>query len=468
VIDRLLEMFHFDFLHLGRSKRLRLPIELVPSPLWGRSLSHFSGEDDRTREIWGKIRGVELTRTGGRCEVCAEKAEVVHEKWEYDDEHWLQRLTGFEVLCRPCSNVHHLGFSIKTGAGSEVFERFVRINALSRNEAERLMKEAFELWEKRSAGRWMQDFGFLSQNAERYGLTADDLAHLEVVVRNAGKGLSGDQAYHEAVESELLRVPLIGYARAAILTEAGIRTVRELEEADPEVLRSNPAVAKSRDPSFPIQLPMVVEYARAVHEERVIVDGELALPPPDSVLVDLEYDPERSFVFVVGVMMPGGEVKQWFSENEKQEREAVEELIALCSKNTCTGYSLYSADLPTLSKSAARHGLSIEGLRFFDVFYDVLFTENPRRQRVYLPLKDMGLKSVSEFFGYREPPDIVIRDGLAALIAFYRFLRTKDMGIKEQILKYNRYDLERTALVLKELARLSKDWEKSTAWRQRE
>jgi len=59
------------------------------------------------------------------------------------------------------------------------------------------------------------------------------------------------------------------------------------------------------------------------------VDGELALPPPDSVLVDLEYDPERSFVFVVGVMMPGGEVKQWFSENEKQEREAVEELIAL-------------------------------------------------------------------------------------------------------------------------------------------
>lgn len=176
----------FGFLRRGPDKSLRLPIELVPKPLWGRSLSDFSGEDARVREIWSKIRRLELARTGERCEVCGEEADVVHEKWAYDDEHGVQRLVGFEVLCQPCSNVHHLGFAFATAAGSEALNRFIRINKLSEGDAARLVKEGYELWGKRSAKEWTQDFGVLYQKAAKYGLSADDLTHLEVVARNAG------------------------------------------------------------------------------------------------------------------------------------------------------------------------------------------------------------------------------------------------------------------------------------------
>lgn len=216
-------------------------------------------------------------------------------------------------------------------------------------------------------------------------------------------------------------------------------------------------MAKFKDPSFVYQLPMAVKYAKALHEGKVIVDGALAFPLLDAFIIDLEYDndKERPFVFTVGVMTPGGEVKQWFCEDEKYEKKAIEEFIALCSNNACVGYSSSSADLPTLRKIAKKHGLWVEGVKIFDIYSEVVFTQDPRKQRVFFPLKHPGLKSVSEFFGYREPPGLAIHDGLLALGAFHRYLETKDERVKEQILAYNRCDLERTALVLNELARLS-------------
>ena len=70
-------------------KALRLPIELIPSPLWGRSLAKL-GSTDKGQIVWERIREVEMRRTGRLCEVCGEPAHDVHEKWEYDDQRNIQ------------------------------------------------------------------------------------------------------------------------------------------------------------------------------------------------------------------------------------------------------------------------------------------------------------------------------------------------------------------------------------------
>jgi hypothetical protein len=154
---------------------MKLNLELVPRSLWGKTLSRLSRAKSAWRSKWESIRKLELARTSGICEVCGEHAEIVHEKWEYDDTNHVQKLVGFEAICRKCSLVHHMGRASVIGLEKEAIDQFVKVNDVSMTEARKLMKAAAVKWKLRNGHKWVQDLVWLRNHASDYGITEADV-----------------------------------------------------------------------------------------------------------------------------------------------------------------------------------------------------------------------------------------------------------------------------------------------------
>jgi hypothetical protein len=79
----------------------RLPIEMIPAPLWG-----VSGNKVLAQADWDKVRQRVYALAGHRCEICggvgrAHSVEAA-ERWEYDDDYLVQTLVGVTALCPTC------------------------------------------------------------------------------------------------------------------------------------------------------------------------------------------------------------------------------------------------------------------------------------------------------------------------------------------------------------------------------
>jgi 5-methylcytosine-specific restriction endonuclease McrA len=78
----------------------KLNIELVPEPLWGKSLA-----TTLKRSEWDRVRRIVYQRQGFKCGICkAEGRLLCHEIWSYDDESHVQTLVGFKAVCTDCNN----------------------------------------------------------------------------------------------------------------------------------------------------------------------------------------------------------------------------------------------------------------------------------------------------------------------------------------------------------------------------
>ena len=154
-----------------------LVVELVPRPLWGRSLAGIA------RKGWGRqwdaIRAKEMSRTSGNCEYCGGRGVLVHEHWEYDDSKLVQHLAGLGVTCEKCSLVHHFGRAAALGRESEALAHLMAANRISQRDAELMVERAFDDWEMRSQKAWVQDLSWLRSRVSDYGLTNDDAARAE-------------------------------------------------------------------------------------------------------------------------------------------------------------------------------------------------------------------------------------------------------------------------------------------------
>jgi len=135
---------------------MRLSPELVPRPLWWRSAYRLLA-----RREWEAIRRDVLDEAGSACVACGEKPEkglTCHEQWRYDDDDHVATLVGFECVCGRCSLAHHIGLASAIGpeAESGARERLAVINGISEVEVDRLLKDAFAVWRRRSMADWGQ------------------------------------------------------------------------------------------------------------------------------------------------------------------------------------------------------------------------------------------------------------------------------------------------------------------------
>ena len=113
---------------------LRLTIELVPSSAWGNNL-----RDLMAKEAWDTMRRQVYKQYKYHCGICnaGNTTMYCHEIWQYDDETWTQKLTGFIALCKMCHHCKHLGHAnILAQKGEldyeQVVQHFIRVNQCSR------------------------------------------------------------------------------------------------------------------------------------------------------------------------------------------------------------------------------------------------------------------------------------------------------------------------------------------------
>lgn len=145
-------------------RNLKLTTELVPQPLWFKSLREATG-----RRNWDKIRFQSYDDYGHKCGICQchpNRLEC-HELWEYDDDNHIQYLRGFISLCVPCHNIKHLGLvNIRISRGelpeeyyNDLIKHFLVVNNCSEDVFNQHSDDVFAQWEIRSQYKWKQDFG---------------------------------------------------------------------------------------------------------------------------------------------------------------------------------------------------------------------------------------------------------------------------------------------------------------------
>ena len=136
---------------LATDSKFSLYPELVPKPLWG-----LSGANLLSRKAWESIRQSELEKAHRCCAVClsTDSRLICHEQWAYDDENGTATLRGFEIHCKKCDLVTHMGRARAHGMGEEAIAQFCAINHTLPDQAKETYRKAFSLWQLRNQKNW--------------------------------------------------------------------------------------------------------------------------------------------------------------------------------------------------------------------------------------------------------------------------------------------------------------------------
>jgi len=258
------------------------------------------------------------------------------------------------------------------------------------------------------------------------------------------------------ITTECWKVPLIGPKRAKVLSEHQINTIEELVNV-PKAHRL------FNHPSFRGVLPLIISHAKAIHENKIIILKGVK-EPLESIanrniyFFDAEYDPvAKNFgMFILGWMDKQGTVTQLFVEDPQQEKQVLQAFYKWLEEEDplLVAYGSTSADKPQLKKRFDHFDIDTKILdnRFFDLYRNIIFTGTQKKQKLFLPLTNHSLKTVSPYFGYEKAKDETsIGEGLEALMIYHDYLglrnNNKKQVLKEKLLLYNREDLVQAKIV---------------------
>jgi hypothetical protein len=130
--------------------------ELVPSPLFHKSVHDLFNNDKR----WRRIRDATRAKVDSRCSACdTQNNPHCNEVWTYRDVGAIgvAELVGFEILCRDCHNAHHIGRIIALRDRAildSVLHHLAKVNGISPKETVALVDAALKTHAKRSKKPW--------------------------------------------------------------------------------------------------------------------------------------------------------------------------------------------------------------------------------------------------------------------------------------------------------------------------
>jgi hypothetical protein len=145
---------------------LKLTIELVPETCW-----YSNVRSNVSRSIWDKIRLKSYSHANNKCEICNDTGKnqgyrhnvECHEIWEYDDINKNQTLINLISLCPNCHIVKHPGLAGLNGKSHIVMNQLMKVNSISRTEANNVLNEAFKKFEERSKFKWNLDITYIDK-----------------------------------------------------------------------------------------------------------------------------------------------------------------------------------------------------------------------------------------------------------------------------------------------------------------
>lgn len=129
---------------------------MVPQTAWGKNLRSLLEPEE-----WDIVRRKAYAAAGARCRICGGRGPKwpveADEGWHYDDVSRVQTLKGVIALCPDCHAIRHWGKTMVGGGELAAFQRLMRINRWSSEEARAAVDAAFEEWERRSRHEWTID-----------------------------------------------------------------------------------------------------------------------------------------------------------------------------------------------------------------------------------------------------------------------------------------------------------------------
>jgi hypothetical protein len=127
----------------------KLNFQLVPRSCWYVNLRSVL---PNWSEISNKVRKPCI------CSICGVKKPITelhaHEVWSYDDVTHEQHLADLICVCEDCHNAIHIGHANIEGKGAIALQYYMKINGLTKEQADRDYREAFIVWGERSTHKW--------------------------------------------------------------------------------------------------------------------------------------------------------------------------------------------------------------------------------------------------------------------------------------------------------------------------
>jgi len=173
------------------------------------------------------------------------------------------------------------------------------------------------------------------------------------------------------------------------------------------------------------------------------VKGPLILPDGDLIFFDVETDPNRSFIWLIGayVKTDPPTFKQFIARSLSEEKSIIEAFVNF-SKNYPDAVLCYYAGIKRfdedLVKRRLRHyGLASEFLVMKDLFYAI---------RRSFAVKKYSLKYVGMRFGYEfKHPEL---NGRAVAKAYRRYLKKGNEGLLQRLMEYNEDDVKALSFII--------------------
>jgi len=141
--------------------------ELVPKTCWYSNVRSCVSPND-----WDILRKECFTLINNLCEICGGKGNKwpveCHEVWEYDEANKIQKLVRLIALCPQCHQVKHPGLANIKGKTDEVIQQLIKVNKITKQQANDLLGNAFQEWERKSMYQWKIDLSFLDGKNIKY------------------------------------------------------------------------------------------------------------------------------------------------------------------------------------------------------------------------------------------------------------------------------------------------------------
>jgi predicted RecB family nuclease len=250
----------------------------------------------------------------------------------------------------------------------------------------------------------------------------------------------------------------IGRFHANHLEEIGIRTYEELLEKDSvfivEKLRQVKCYVSSG------QVDWWKHHAKSYSSLRPTLFGNPLKLNGRFLAIDFEYG--GGHIWLVGfclVSLGGREYRQLWADTPEQEKSNLKTLTQIAAANPSLPIITWNgngADMPQLRYAIQRHRLgkalaSFES-KHFDLFHHV-------RKSIRFPIPKLSLVDVARFFAI--PKLSRIQDGLVALSLYNEYRRSQDENrrnkIREDLVEYNRDDLEALVGVAEGIETIQRD-----------
>lgn len=140
-------------------------VDLVPSTCWFTNVRYCV---DRTE--WDRIRNFIYKRADYKCECCGIDTKInnirldAHERWDYNENTFTQKLVRLIALCFYCHQSTHIGLAGIIGKYQEAFNHLQKIRNFTDIECKIHIDDAFTKHRYRSKIEWNLDLSLIENN----------------------------------------------------------------------------------------------------------------------------------------------------------------------------------------------------------------------------------------------------------------------------------------------------------------